>query len=206
MITVIQRVRNGIWFAPVLVVALVIACAGRPASPAESTPTSAPAKERPAAEAIASRLPADFQIDAYKGGEILRGEKVLLSSVLAQGKPVVLNFFAGLCPPCRAEMPDLQKVFEKLGSQFILVSVDVGPFTGLGSNADGLALVNDLGITFPTGSTGDGQVVRKYKVLGMPSTSFIKPDGTVIRKWDGALNQAKMEELVGQLVAASQGS
>lgn len=154
-------------------------------------------------ESIKSNLPADFEVQAYRRSDALGGERVELSQVLAHGKPVALNFFAGLCPPCRAEMPDLQEVHNRLGNRFVMLSVDVGPYTGLGTNDDGLRLVEELDLTFPTGSTRDAQVVNRYRILGMPSTVFITPDGKVLRKWDGALNQAKMEELVKQLISAS---
>ena len=54
-----------------------------------------------------------------------------------RGRPIVLNFWAGLCPPCRAEMPNLQAFYEKFGDQVTLLGLDVGPFTGLGSNQNG---------------------------------------------------------------------
>lgn len=202
--------------APFLGLALVIGavvavgCAGGagPATSSQSAPTAPAAETGQKAsahsiESIKSNLPADFEVQAYRGAAALGGEKVALSQVLAQGKPVALNFFAGLCPPCRAEMPDLQGVHDRLGDRFVLLSVDVGPYTGLGTNDDGLRLVEELDLTFPTGSTRDSQVVNRYRVLGMPSTVFLTPDGKVLRKWDGALTEAKMQELVEQLIRAS---
>jgi thiol-disulfide isomerase/thioredoxin len=180
-------------------VAVALAIAGCTTPSAGVTPRAHPV------ETIKANLPADFEVQAYRGADDLGGERVVISQVLAQGKPVALNFFAGLCPPCRAEMPDLQEVHDSLGDRFVLVGVDVGPYTGLGTNDDGLQLVKELNITFPTGSTRDSQVVNRYRILGMPSTVFIKPDGKVMRKWDGALSGAKMRELVEQLIGASGG-
>jgi thiol-disulfide isomerase/thioredoxin len=186
---------------------LVVGCTGgtRPQRGSETLPAAG--ATRPAGahsvDSINNNLPADFEVQAYRRADALGGERVRLSEVLAQGKPVALNFFAGLCPPCRAEMPDLQKVHDQLGDRFILLGVDVGPYTGLGTNDDGLQLVEDLNITFPTASTRDSQVVNRYRILGMPSTVFVTPDGKVLRKWDGALTQAKMQELVEELIRAS---
>jgi thiol-disulfide isomerase/thioredoxin len=154
-------------------------------------------------DTIRGNLPSDFEVRAYRGSDALGGEQVQLSNVLAQGRPVALNFFAGLCPPCRAEMPDLQKVHESHGDQFILLGVDVGPYTGLGSFDDAERLVAELNLTFPTGSAMDPQIVSRYKVLGIPSTVFITTDGKVLRKWDGPLSQSKMRELVEQMIQAS---
>jgi thiol-disulfide isomerase/thioredoxin len=116
---------------------------------------------------------------------------------------VVLNFFAGLCPPCRAEMPDLQSVSAQYQGRVILFGLDIGPFVNLGSRKDGKALVRELGVTYPTGTTFDSKVVREYRVLGMPTTVFLTPDGKVFTTWTGLLTRGKMVELFEQLLKAS---
>lgn len=153
-----------------------------------------------------SALPADFQISVYQAEDLLGGSQVNLSELLAQGKPVVLNFWAGLCPPCRLEMPDLQAIHDAFGHQILLFGLDVGPFTALGSNEDGRALLQELQVTYPAGTTSEASVVRAYQITGMPSTFFFKPNGEVVRKWTGLLTEAKMTELVEELLAASGGS
>lgn len=153
-----------------------------------------------------SALPFDFEISTYQGEGVLGGQEINLSDVLAQGKPVVLNFWAGLCPPCRLEMPDLQAVNDEFGDQIVLLGLDVGPFTSLGSSDEGKALIQELGVTYPAGTTSDAQVVREYQITGMPSTFFIAPNGEVVRKWTGLLTEAKLTELVEELLEASGGS
>ncbi len=154
-------------------------------------------------EEISDNLPFDFEIEVYQRDDILGGHNVMFSDVLAQGKPVVLNAWAGLCPPCRAEMPELQEVFEEFQEHMILFGLDLGPFTGLGNREDAIALIEEIGVTYPAGNTTQAQVVPKYKVLGMPSTYFIKPNGEVLRNWTGAINASKLRELVTELIAAS---
>lgn len=155
------------------------------------------------ADSGGSALPFDFEITAYQGADALGGEQLDLSDVLAQGKPVVLNFWAGLCPPCRLEMPDLQAVNDEFGDRIVLFGLDVGPFTALGSREEGQALLEELGVTYPTGTTSEAQVVREYQITGMPSTFFIAPNGEVVRKWTGLLTEAKMAELVEELLEVS---
>jgi thiol-disulfide isomerase/thioredoxin len=155
---------------------------------------------------VESALPLDFEISAYQGEGVLGGQDVNLSDVLARGKPVVLNFWAGLCPPCRLEMPDLQAVYDEFGDQIVLLGLDVGPFTSLGSREEGQALLRELGITYPSGTTFDAQVVREYQITGMPSTFFVAPNGEVVRKWTAILTEAKLSELVRELIEASGGS
>ena len=152
---------------------------------------------------VAGNLPTDFTISMYQGIGMQEGDEVLFSELLADGKPVVLNFWAGLCPPCRVEMPDLQAVSDAYQGQVLLFGLDVGPFTGLGSNEDGRNLLNELAITYPAGTTADPNVVREYGILGMPTTYFITPDGQIHDTWTGLLTEEKLSELVEELLVAS---
>jgi len=149
-------------------------------------------------------VPLDFQIAVYQGHDLLGGQEVDFSSVVAQGKPVVLNFWAGLCPPCRLEMPDLQEVHEEFGDQIVLVGIDLGTFTGLGNEEEGRALLQEVGVTYPAGTTDNADVLRVYQVIGMPTTVFITPHGEIVERWTGLLTKDKMEELVLELIDASQ--
>ena len=89
----------------------------------------------------------DLTIDTYQGADVLGGQEVKLSDLVAQGKPVVLNFYAALCPPCRAEMPDFQKVYDERKDEFTLVGVDIGPQQFLGSRDEGKCRWS--GLVFP---------------------------------------------------------
>lgn len=166
-----------------------------------SQPNAAPASSTSAGDQ--SNLAPDFQITVYQGEDVLGGKEVELSELLTQGKPVVLNFWAGLCPPCRLEMPDLQAVHEEYQDRMLMVGLDVGPFLGLGSREDGQALLQELTVTYPAGTTFDPDVVFAYQLVGMPTTYFITPQGEVVRKWTGLLTEEKLTELVEELLAAS---
>ena len=100
--------------------------------------------------AAAADLPrvGDFEIVAYQTGAALTAERMQFSAVLDQGKPVVLNFWAGLCPPCRAEMPEFQEVYDEYQDRIVMLGIDLGPFTGLGSSAQGPRAV-DTNWAFP---------------------------------------------------------
>ncbi len=185
---------------------LLAACAQ--AAPLEPAPDS----NRPSSagggeprEIDESKLVSDFELIAYQGQAELGGDIVRFRDLLSQGKPVVLNFWAGLCPACVVEMKELQITYEDYGDQIILVGLDVGPFVGLGSERDAKALLAELDITYPAGTTTDSNVVRDYALLGMPTTYFISPEGELIDKWTGLLTRGKLAELVDQLLEASAG-
>ena len=117
-----------------------------------------------------------------------------------RGKVLVLNFWAGQCPPCRAEMPDFQRVYDRRRGDFLLLGIDVGAFVGLGDQNDARRLLRDLGIRYPTAATADARIVQDYRVLGMPTTVFIGRDGRVAHRVIGVLNAARLEQQIDLLV------
>jgi thiol-disulfide isomerase/thioredoxin len=156
-----------------------------------------------APSSVDHQLPADFPVTVYQGEEILGGTEVNFSEALKDGRPVVLNLWAGLCPPCRLEMPDFEAVHGQFGDEVLLFGLDVGPFTSLGSSEEGQALIQELGVTYPAGTTTDAEVVRAYELIGMPTTYFIKPNGEIHRQWTGLLTEDKLAELIEELIEAS---
>lgn len=144
-----------------------------------------------------------FPIVAYPQGvaAIGAGERDF-TELLGTGTPVVLNFWAGQCPPCRAEMPAFQKVYDTYGDDFLLLGVDIGPFIGLGSNQSAIDLLAELDITYPTARAIDGRAMRDYNVLGMPTTVFYDGGGVEVARQTGLLTEEALEARVRDLVGA----
>lgn len=163
-------------------------------------------RPQPAAPVPTAQLrPApDIEIVMYQGADEVGGSPVALSSLWERTqRPVVLNFWAGLCPPCRAEMPDFQRLYGERRGEITLIGVDIGPFIGLGSREDGRALLREVGVTYPAGTTLDARTVRNYEILGMPTTVFITADGRIWRKHAGLLTRGQMVALVDELLRVS---
>ncbi len=137
-------------------------------------------------------LAPNFDFTLFQGEAKLGGTDLNLRQL--QGKPVILNFWAGLCPPCRAELPDLQEFYNEFGDRVALVGIDIGQFTGLGSLQDAKDLLDELQITYPAGFTADRSVIKKYKVFGMPTTVFIDANGEIFKNWGGALNSSVLRK------------
>ena len=119
--------------------------------------------------------------------------------LLDLGKPGVLNFWAGACPPCRAEMPALQRVYDAHRGEIIFV----GLFTGLGTRQEALALLEELNISYPTGAPPDRTPVVNYFVVSMPTTVFFGADGEVFRVFAGAISEDRMNGIVDAMLGAS---
>lgn len=153
--------------------------------------------------ATGSGASGDFEFDVYQGQALLGGDNVNFSDVLAGGKPVVLNFWAGNCPPCRAEMPALQRVWNAHQDEIMFVGLDVGTFTGLGDKQSAIALLNELNVTYPAGGPPDRTPVVNYSVRSMPTTVFFGADGRIFERWDGAISEFQMNNIVSAMLDAS---
>ena len=164
-----------------------IGCTGQQAAPTDKDPSETEGRV------------ADFKISLYQGQEELGAEELSLSDL--HGKPFVLNYWAGLCPPCRAEMPEFQEFRDEYEGRVTLVGVDMGKFLGLGSKEDARKLLGELGVTYAAGFTDDPGVVESHRVLGLPTTIFVAADGTLHKKWDGVLNLAKLSEIADEMLA-----
>ena len=144
----------------------------------------------------------DLEISVYQGEDELGGGTVLLSEVTAQGRPVVVNFWAALCPPCRVEMPDFQRVYEERAGEIAMIGIDVGPQYALGTREEGRELLERLGIGYPAGTTFSETVVRDYELVSMPTTLFITRDGRILRQWSGLITEERLGEIIDELLAA----
>lgn len=191
-----------------MAVAVLAAVAGfvltRPRGLQHDTPGQIPSAGSTSSAPAADLKPApDFEIVLYQGEAAVGGSKIRLSQLWGQRRPVVMNFWAGLCPPCRAEMPDFQRLYNEARGRFLLVGVDIGPFIGLGSQEEGKALLRELNITFPAGTTLDARTVGAYQILGMPTTVFITAEGRIFKKYAGLLTRDQMDTFVAELLRAS---
>ena len=140
----------------------------------------------------------NFSFNLYQGEDILGSETKQLTQL--RGMPVVLNFWARLCPPCWTEMPELQEFHEEFEETVLILGIDIGQFTGLGTPRDASKLLDAMGITYPAGFTDDGLVVEQYGVLAMPTTVFIDRHGKIFHKWTGALDRDTVTRLARSML------
>lgn len=113
------------------------------------------------------------------------GNEIHLSDYL--GKPVVLNFWASWCGPCKREMPDFQEKFEELGEevQFLMVNLTDGSYETVDSAAEFIA---GQGYTFPVFYDTASDAATTYGVYSIPTTYFINAQGHAIAQATGAID------------------
>lgn len=116
----------------------------------------------------------------------LNGETVKLSDY--RGNKVFVNFWATWCPPCRAEMPDIQKFDNDEDVQILAVNL-----TSTEKSVDDVQkFVDELGLTFPILKDEKGKVEQMYKVNAYPTSYLIDSDGVIRKVALGAMNYEMM--------------
>jgi thiol-disulfide isomerase/thioredoxin len=110
----------------------------------------------------------------------LEGQKVTLSAL--RGKPILLNFWATWCPPCRQEMPELQEFHRRYGDQIVLVGVNWGEDAKTVK-----AFLDHLGVSYRNLVDERGTAFVLYRLTGIPESFFIDPEGYIRGAWIGPL-------------------
>jgi peroxiredoxin len=144
----------------------------------------APVTENKAASAAGGgELAPDFTL------KNLQGETVRLADF--RGKVVFLNFWATWCPPCRAEMPSMERLHEAMAKRnFVILAVNI---------ENDLNPVKEFLIqnphSFPILSDAEAKVQNLYKVFRFPETFLIDKEGRILEHYIGARNWSSVEFL-----------
>ncbi len=123
----------------------------------------------------------------------MTGETFTLSD--QRGRPLVLNFWATWCPPCRAEIPFFQAASRKYNGQVTVVGVDDGEPIELVA-----PFASRLDIAYVIPMDEDGAVSKEYRVHSLPSTFFIDEGGVIRYIHIGVINRAVLEDKIAQLL------
>ena len=173
-------------------VLLLCGCTSKPEEPSHATTepvktTAEPAQTTGAAEESRPSAP-DFTVFDREGNPVKLSDFV--------GKPVVLNFWASWCGPCKREMPEFQKAYEKYGENvaFLVVNLTDGQSETV-ETASGY--IESCGYTFPVYYDTSGEAAYTYGIYSIPTTFFIHADGTVEGYISGATDLETLEMAMG---------
>lgn len=134
---------------------------------------------------------ANFELETFEHGVFNLNDSL--------GKPVVINFWFPSCPPCAAEMPDLQRAHSEYGEQVQFVGIQQ---LGLDTADEGHEFLKEIGVTFPNIPDSTGEVWIGYNVVSFPTTLFLDRDHKIQRTWTGLITEDNLEDQIEQLLEA----
>jgi cytochrome c biogenesis protein CcmG/thiol:disulfide interchange protein DsbE len=142
---------------------------------------------------------------AFAATDLRTGRPVTLADY--RGKVILLNVWATWCPPCRVEMPSMERLHKKLeGTDFRIVAVSVDGDAFFEADKKGAAeimeFVNGMGLSFDILHDPSGAIRTNYQTTGVPESFVIDRDGVIVKKvigaaeWDGPVNEAIIRRLL----------
>lgn len=126
-------------------------------------------------------------------GTTFEGQALNLSEYA--GRPVVINFWASWCAPCRTEMPLLNRTARENADRGVV-------FLGVAArdNADSArTFLREVSVSYPNIHDTDNTIATRYKVSGLPVTVFIGRDGRIARHWFGAIGEDQLTTFVDDI-------
>ena len=165
-----------------------------PETPTEAEPvpevTEQPEETTEPAEPESSLAPDFTALDA-------EGNEVKLSDYF--GKPIVLNFWASWCGPCKAEMPDFDAAYQELGDkvQFLMVNLTDGNAETVESAA---ACIAQAGYTFPVFYDTASEAAMAYGVQSIPTTFFIDAQGAAVAYYTGTMPKELLDKGISMIL------
>jgi len=145
---------------------------------AEGTVGNAPVQTRPASA---------FSLPLFDGGTFQLGEQ--------RGKPVLVNFWASWCIPCEDEAAALERAYRRYGDRVAFVGVNVQD-----TDPNARSFLRRFGVSYPNGRDASGEVAIDYGMSGVPETYFVDREGTLVRKWQGPLDDERLRQVLDDLL------
>jgi cytochrome c biogenesis protein CcmG, thiol:disulfide interchange protein DsbE len=113
-------------------------------------------------------------------------------------QPIVINFWASWCGPCRTEMPMLEAAWREYQGQVLFLGIQYND-----SKDAGNTFLDEFTVSYPNvrdDVNGKSVVGIDYALFGLPETFFIRTDGTIAHKQSGEVTAALLEEKIGELL------
>lgn len=114
-------------------------------------------------------------------------------------KPVVLNFWASWCPPCKQEMPGFEAMYKKYSDkvEFVMVNMTDGARE---TKKKASSFIKKQGYTFPVYYDTEQEAAYNYQAESLPTTYFINRDGEIVSGARGAMEESTLEAEIKKLM------
>lgn len=123
----------------------------------------------------------------------LNGKEVSLSDF--KGKKVFLNFWASWCPPCKAEMPDIEKLYEETkDSDLVILAVNLGEDKNTAKS-----FIENNKYNFTVLLDSDQSIAMKYNIVAIPTSFFIDKEGNIVSSIKGGMTIETMKNYISKL-------
>ena len=131
----------------------------------------------------------EIRMPLFEGGELLLSQY--------PDQPIVINFWASWCPPCRQEALVLEQTWRTYKDKGVLfLGVDIQD-----TEEEARAFLNEFDVTYPNGLDVGGKITVDYGVIGLPVTFFVNREGIVERRWVGAIRERQLVAWVDEIIA-----
>jgi thiol-disulfide isomerase/thioredoxin len=176
----------------ILTTGLLIPGCSSPSKPGDSAgpePLNEESPTAPVGGTQVGNLAPDFQL------QNLDGQTVSLGSLW--GKPVLINFWATWCGPCRSEMPYIQEIYEEWTNKgLVVLAINIGE-----SSSKVEEFMQGYNLSFTVLLDTKQDVAQRYNITGIPTTFFLDKDGIIQDKVIGAFqNKAQIENRLSKII------
>lgn len=124
--------------------------------------------------------------------------KATITLAQYQGQPVLINFWASWCIPCRMETPALERAYQKYQAQgLVVLGLNSGELDDLSA---ALAFAQEFRVTYPMLWDDTDVIVTSYEVLGLPTSVFVNREGVIQHIQVGGMSEEQIEAFMGEII------
>jgi cytochrome c biogenesis protein CcmG/thiol:disulfide interchange protein DsbE len=125
----------------------------------------------------------DFEFTTFNGSQFKLSDHI--------GKPIVVNFWASWCSPCREEAEILEESYVKLNPSVVFIGVNIQD-----TESDATEFINEFDLNYLNGPDKTGSITIDYGVIGLPVTFFVDNKGVIVDRWVGTLTDKTLTEMI----------